>query len=112
MLGCVAGGAALGVRPLSALRLRRRLLALTLPPAQAVILPIALNRMFAQIGFANAIRVIGGLDAILLIIANAIMRPRQLPKRKPAPTLPLIRGFLKQPSTWLGCGGAAFVMLG
>lgn len=47
-----------------------------------------------------------------LVVANIIMRPRDLPPKKPVKTLPLLGGFLRQKSTWFGCLGAAFVMMG
>lgn len=38
--------------------------------------------------------------AVFLVIANLIMRPRQLPPRIQPPSLPLIKSFLSQLPTW------------
>jgi hypothetical protein len=110
MLGWVASGAALGVSAISLVKPSRRLTHDSL--LQAVFLPIAMNRMYPSIGFGNGTRVIAAISAVLLLIANIITRPRRLPPKKAVRTAPLLLGFLRQPSTWLGCGGAALVMLG
>lgn len=49
-----------------------------------IVFPIMLNHLFAnpKIGFANGVRLSGGVIAVLLGIANGIMRTRLPPKRR------------------------------
>ncbi|KAF5384257.1 hypothetical protein D9615_003436 [Tricholomella constricta] len=62
----------------------------------AVLHPIMLNRLFhGPIGFHNGVRISAALNAVLLGIANAMMRTR-LPPKKTGPAIPLV-GFLRDP---------------
>ncbi|KAK4057138.1 hypothetical protein OIO90_001633 [Microbotryomycetes sp. JL221] len=91
----------------------------------AVAFPLILNNLFESIGYRNAILTISGLSTVLLVAANAIMRPRKFvklattsstPKRTPTPRLLL--SFLRQPMSWItyvaiamSMGGGMFVTL-
>ena len=44
--------------------------------------PIILNTLMGRLGFANAVRVTGGMVAALLITANAIMTTKHSDERK------------------------------
>ena len=67
---------------------RRRALATGLVVSGAssggLVFPILLNHLFAntKVGFANGVRVSGGIIALLMIIANCIMRTRLPPKKR------------------------------
>ncbi|KAL1412206.1 hypothetical protein Q8F55_003217 [Vanrija albida] len=55
-----------------------------------VVWPIALQRLFKQIGFGWTLRAVGFIAIALLAVSNALVRTR-LPRRKPTP----LRGFHK-----------------
>ncbi|KAK4051456.1 hypothetical protein OIV83_002940 [Microbotryomycetes sp. JL201] len=81
--------------------------------AGAVSTPLILNNMFESVGFQKAVLTISGLSAGLLIVANAIMRPREMVRTSGGPaTFELFKLFAKQPMSWLTYLGVALSMGG
>ncbi|KAM0789162.1 hypothetical protein ACM66B_000011 [Microbotryomycetes sp. NB124-2] len=81
--------------------------------AGAVSTPLILNNMFETVGFKKAVLTISALSAGLLVVANVVMRPREMARTPNGPsTLELFKLFLTQPMSWMTYLGVALSMAG
>ncbi|TFK32266.1 MFS general substrate transporter [Crucibulum laeve] len=77
----------------------------------ATLHPIMVNQLvYSSIGFHGAIRIISGMNCVLFVIANLIMRPR-LPPRKNAPRI-AVSSYFKEPTYTFMVVGGMFVLAG
>ncbi|KAK4704271.1 hypothetical protein P7C70_g1930, partial [Phenoliferia sp. Uapishka_3] len=71
----------------------------------AIVFPILLNNFFVSHGFSATVRIAAYIMTALLLAANAIMRPRDLPAKQRAPIGPLLKKVFREPSMWVTCLG-------
>ncbi|GAA6061860.1 hypothetical protein JCM10212_001293 [Sporobolomyces blumeae] len=86
----------------------------------AVCFPIMLEHLFARVGFKMAILYLAILQAVVLVVANFITKPRPISpsasststRTRPNPNLgEILVRIARQPSAWLVCLGVFFCMI-